>query len=199
MAQAQQQQPPVEQEFIPQYNKEQTRALIDAYNKNPHLYKGYLPAIQNHSQYHNVPFYEGDFSILEAIRQAAGGLVEGFSTLNVVKDAPDNEWTAVARSVGHLVGFAPGILSHPLSKIKSLQGLSKMLQGARGQKGVQASGGFAGSGQQQQFTSGIKDVYGKGMTDVLAQTGQQRAQSLKSVQDMINQWQSQALQVKGYQ
>ena len=77
--------------------------------------------------------------------------------------------------------------------------LSKMLTSAGGMQGRQASGGFAGSGQQQQFTGGIKDVYGKGMTDVLTRTGQQRAQSLKSVQDMINQWQSQALQVKGYQ
>ena len=74
--------------------------------------------------------------------------------------------------------------------------LSSMLTSAGGQKGTQAAGGFAGSGQQQQFTGGIKDVYGKGMTDVLSQTGQQRAQSLKSVQDMINQWQSQASQIR---
>ena len=73
--------------------------------------------------------------------------------------------------------------------------LNSMLTSAGGQKGTQAAGGFAGSGQQQQFAGGIKDVYGKGMTDVLTQTGQQRAQSLKSVQDMINQWQSQASQV----
>ena len=70
--------------------------------------------------------------------------------------------------------------------------LSKMLAAGGGQKGIQAAGGFAGSGQQQQYTGEIKDVYGKGMTDVLSQTGQQRAQSLKSVQDMINQWQQQA-------
>ena len=56
-----------------------------------------------------------------------------------------------------------------------------------------------GTGQQQQFASGIKDVYGKGMTDVLTQTGQQRAKSLSSIQDLINAWQSQALQIKGYQ
>jgi len=70
--------------------------------------------------------------------------------------------------------------------------LSKMLAAGGGEKGIQAAGGFAGSGQQQQYTGEIKDVYGKGMTDVLSQTGQQRAQSLKSVQDMINQWQQQA-------
>ena len=74
--------------------------------------------------------------------------------------------------------------------------LSQMLASGGGKKGIQASGGFAGSGQQQQFASGIKDVYGKGMTDVLAKTGQQRAQSLQSIQDMINQWQSQASQIR---
>ena len=77
--------------------------------------------------------------------------------------------------------------------------LDKMLKSAGGTQGKQAFGGFAGSGQQQQFTGGIKDVYGKGMTDVLTQTGQQRGQSLQSIQDMINQWQSQAMQIKGYQ
>ena len=74
--------------------------------------------------------------------------------------------------------------------------LSQMLTAGGGQKGFQAAGGFAGSGQQQQYAGGIKDVYGKGMTDVLASTGQQRAQSLKSIQDMINQWQTQASQIK---
>ena len=74
--------------------------------------------------------------------------------------------------------------------------LSQMMTAGGGQKGFQAAGGFAGSGQQQQYAGGIKDVYGKGMTDVLTSTGQQRAQSLKGIQDMINQWQSQASQIK---
>ena len=77
--------------------------------------------------------------------------------------------------------------------------VDKMLQSGQGQMGRQAAGGFAGSGQQQQFASGIKDVYGKGMTDVLTKTGQQRTQSLSSIQDLINQWRSQAMQIKGYQ
>ena len=77
--------------------------------------------------------------------------------------------------------------------------LDKMLTQTQGQAGKQAFGGFAGSGQQQQFAGQAKDVYGKGMTDVLSSTGRQRAQSLKGVQDMINQWQSQALKIKGFQ
>ena len=77
--------------------------------------------------------------------------------------------------------------------------INQMIANVQGQPGSQAYGGFAGSGQQEKFIGEAKDVYGKGMVDVLTQTGQQRAQGLKAVQDAINQWQSQALQVKGYQ
>ncbi len=77
--------------------------------------------------------------------------------------------------------------------------MNKMLTQTQGQAGKQAFGGFDASGQQQQFAGEAKDVYGKGMTDILTATGQQRAQSLKGIQDMINQWQSQALKVKGFQ
>ena len=76
--------------------------------------------------------------------------------------------------------------------------LSNMLKSGTGQRAAQAAGGFAGSGQQQQFAGEIRDVYGKGITDILTSTGQQRAKALGSVQDLINQWQSQALQIKGF-
>ena len=59
-------------------------------------------------------------------------------------------------------------------------------------------GGFAGSGQQQKYTAGARDVYGKGMSDVLAQTQQQQAEGLQSVQDVINQWRDTAASIKGY-
>ena len=91
-------------------------------------------------------------------------------------------------------GALPGTYS-PQIEATGQTLLGDMLTGMSGQKGKQAFGGFAGSGQQQQYASGIKDVYGKGMTDILTKTGQQRAQSLKSIQDVINQWQSQASEI----
>jgi len=66
-----------------------------------------------------------------------------------------------------------------------------------GKEGRTAAGGFAGSAQQRRFTQGAKDVYGKGMSDVLAQTGQQQVQGLQNVQDIMNQWRDTALQLKG--
>ena len=66
-----------------------------------------------------------------------------------------------------------------------------------GQKGQQAYGGFAGSGQATQFGQQARDVYGKGMSDVLAQTGQQQMRGLTGVQDIINQWRETAMKIKG--
>ena len=57
-----------------------------------------------------------------------------------------------------------------------------------GQAARQAAGGFAGGGGFKQQQSGARDVYGKGMSDVLAKAGTQRMQGLQNVQDIINQW-----------
>ena len=66
-----------------------------------------------------------------------------------------------------------------------------------GKQGRQAFGGFAGSGQQGMFTQQAKDVYGKGMADVLGDVSQQRTQGMQSIQDIINQWRETALRIKG--
>tara|TARA_Y100001938_G_C8094644_1_gene437288 strand:- start:3711 stop:4181 length:471 start_codon:yes stop_codon:yes gene_type:complete len=75
--------------------------------------------------------------------------------------------------------------------------LGKLQETIGGGKGIQAAGGFAGSGQQQQYVQSAKDVYGKGMSDVLAQTGQQRLAGLQNVQNIMNQWRDTALRIKG--
>tara|TARA_R110000824_G_scaffold52478_1_gene145526 strand:+ start:1376 stop:1846 length:471 start_codon:yes stop_codon:yes gene_type:complete len=75
--------------------------------------------------------------------------------------------------------------------------LGKLQETLGGQKAKQAGGGFAGSGQQQRYSQSAKDVYGQGMGDVLAQTGQQRLSGLQNVQDIINQWKETALKIKG--
>ena len=124
-----QQQIPQEQEqqqWQPSFDAEKTRALIKDYGTYPTKYKEQdLEEIRMHAGYHNVPFYEGDFSILDAIKQAGGGFIEGFTTLRVA-DHPDNAYEAVARNIGHLVGFVPGILSGPL-KALGIMSQSKML------------------------------------------------------------------------
>ena len=117
----QEQQQQQEQQFTPKYDSVQTRQLVKAYEKNPNVLP--LEVLQQHAQYHNVPFYEGDFSLFDAVKQLAGGVVEGFTTLKVV-DPPDNEYEAIFRNVGHLAGFAPGIVAGP-AKFLKLNSLAK--------------------------------------------------------------------------
>ena len=99
-----------QQQWQPTLSKEQTRLSIKNYKDSPN--PTYLETLRAHAQYHNVPFYEGDFSILDAVKQAAGGFFEGFTTLRI-SDPPDNEYEAIARNIGHLAGFVPGLLAGP--------------------------------------------------------------------------------------
>ena len=111
-------------QFQPRLSSDQTRNVISGYKRNPRRYnEQLLDEIRQHASYHNIPFYEGDFSIIDAIKQAGGGFIEGFTTLKVV-DPPDNEYEAIARNIGHLAGFAPGMLAGPAKALK-LGGLAR--------------------------------------------------------------------------
>ena len=83
---ATQQQQQQQQNFQPQLNYDQTRQYVSLYGKNPGAFKPQqLELIRQHAQYHNVPFYEGEFGILDSVKQFAGGFIEGFTTLNIGK------------------------------------------------------------------------------------------------------------------
>tara|TARA_R110002020_G_scaffold212480_2_gene419091 strand:- start:5653 stop:15180 length:9528 start_codon:yes stop_codon:yes gene_type:complete len=95
----------------------QTRRLIYMHEKRPTLFNETdLDELKLHAQHHNLAFYPGDFSLAGAIKQAAGGFFEGFTTFDITEH-PDNEYEAVIRDIGHLAGFAPGIASRPLKAL----------------------------------------------------------------------------------
>ena len=121
---AQQQQP-----WQPSYTKEQTRSFLSAYKENPKNYN--VDILRNHASHYNIPFYEGEFGILDAVSQAAGGFFEGFTTLRIA-DQPDNEYEAIARNIGHLAGFVPGLMAGPLKAL----GLTTMARGVGALKSV---------------------------------------------------------------
>lgn len=73
--------------------------------------------------------------------------------------------------------------------------LSDLMEKTSGKTMRQAGGGFAGSGQQQRYVGGVKDVYGKGMSSVLSKVGAQKAQGIKSISDIIQSWQTTASQL----
>ena len=102
------------EDFKPKYSKEIFQSMVDSYKQNPAMFNEEAKdQLRKHSIHYNMPFYEGDFSLVDAFKQLGGGLVEGFTTLGFV-DPPDNEYEAIIRNIGHLIGFAPGILNKPL-------------------------------------------------------------------------------------
>ena len=109
-------------------------------------------------------------------------------------DLPSSMFTSIGSDV--LKGGMAGTYS-PMIEATGASLLGGLTQSMGGQEGRQAAGGFAGSGQQSRFQQQAKDVYGKGMTDVLGQSAGQRTQSLQSVMDIINKWKESALKIRG--
>mgnify|MGYP003671101101 FL=1 len=119
------------QNFKPTLGKDQLRNVISSYKKNANLFKPeQIDKIRKHAIHYNVPFYEGEFSIGEALSNFAGGFLEGFTTIPVGEKPPDNEYEAIARNVGHLLGFAPNMLAKPL-KLLGLSRAANVLGGIR--------------------------------------------------------------------
>tara|TARA_R110002020_G_scaffold128392_4_gene287787 strand:+ start:22676 stop:32734 length:10059 start_codon:yes stop_codon:yes gene_type:complete len=130
--QPQQPAPQQEVEFQPQWDAKKTRQIIQYHKKIPGQIDPEL--IRQHAHYHNIPFYEGEFDLLDSLQQAMGGFVEGFTTLNIV-DPPDNEYEAIIRNISHLAGFAPGIMAGPAKLLGASKASLGMIQ-ALGQKSV---------------------------------------------------------------
>ena len=113
-----------EEGFSPSISEANLRTLIEAYKKNPAaISKEQVDRIQKHAVYYNVPFYKGDFSIMGAMKEFGKGFFGGFTTFDI-GDPPDNEYESIFRSIGHLVGFAPGVAAGPL-KMARLPMLAK--------------------------------------------------------------------------
>ena len=74
----------------------------------------------------------------------------------------------------------------PLMQAKQQPLLQDLMSTMGGRQSRQAFGGFAGSGQAQDFTAGAKDVYGKGMTDVLTDVSSAKASSEQGIIDLLN-------------
>ena len=84
MATQQQQQQPIEQQWQPSYTAEQTRRLVKTHSQSPSSFnEETLNVLRQHTQYHNIPFYSGEFTGAEAIMQFAKGVFSGFTTFNV--------------------------------------------------------------------------------------------------------------------
>ena len=101
-------------QFQPRWDEQTVRRLVSSYKDSQRKYPAtYTQALKQHAEYHNVPFYEGEFSISDALTDLGAGFLEGFTTLKF-GDEPDNEYEAIFKNLGHLAGFAPGIIGAPI-------------------------------------------------------------------------------------
>ena len=75
---------PEEQQFQLKWTEEQTKSIIESYKKRPgRLDEQQLKQIEEHAHYHNIPFYTGDFSLLDALGDIGKGFLSGFTTLDM--------------------------------------------------------------------------------------------------------------------
>ena len=124
------------------YAQESVRVkrLIDMYRGNPNMFnEEQLDELQVLAKQTNLTFnrISSDFNLRNITESALGGVVEGFTTIPIGRQ-PRNTYEAIAHSMGHLVGFAPGIAAIPLRGLAS--GASKL--GMMGVKKAFEKGAF---------------------------------------------------------
>ena len=104
--------------------------LVRQYRYNSHLFSDeQVDELQELANQHDIPFKRktDDFSLRKSLQQIQLGFLEGFTTLPVGKlsgKEPKTTYEAIAHSLGHLAGFAPGIMAAPLSL--GAKGLTKL-------------------------------------------------------------------------
>ena len=99
----------------PQYQN-RVEDLIKQYRYNPELFTAeQVNELQEIAKDQNLEFKpkDDDFSVKQAAIKLQQGFFEGFTTIPI-GDEPKNTYEAIAHSLGHLAGFAPGIIAAPV-------------------------------------------------------------------------------------
>ena len=104
---------------------------------------------------------------------------------------------------GLFTGITPGMIQQtygktysPIIQAKQPTMIDAFIQSIGGQKGRQAHGGFGGSGDWIKYKEAAKDVYGKGMTDVITGIGASRSQGFQNIFDLMSGWQGTAQNIR---
>jgi hypothetical protein len=99
------------------YGSDQVRSLINLYRANPNLFdEEHLETLEQMASQQGVNFKPiKDTTTLGSLaKNFSGGFIRGLVPLVPPDDQPRTTYEAIARSLGHLAGFAPSILSLPL-------------------------------------------------------------------------------------
>ena len=88
---------PAQPTFQPQLSEKQTRELLKTIRTNQFLSEERKESLRQHASYYNIPFYEGEFDIVDALKHAGAGFFEGFTTFKLMEPA-DNEYEQIFRN-----------------------------------------------------------------------------------------------------
>ena len=114
------------------YNEaSQVRSLVNLYRSNPKLFSDdQLDMLQERANEFDVEFkpLQDSTSLTSLAQNFAGGFVRGLVPLVPPDEQPRTTYEAIARSLGHLAGFAPSILSLPLRGVtSSIKGIGALV------------------------------------------------------------------------
>ena len=97
--------------------------LVRTYRYNPTLFsEEQVDQLQELASQHDIPFKRkvDNFNLRKTVMNLQTGFLEGFTTIPVGKlsgHEPTTTYEAIAHSLGHLAGFAPGIMAAPLKAV----------------------------------------------------------------------------------
>ena len=119
------------------YNQaSEVQKLINLYRARPDLFESAeIEQLNAKAQEAGMNFkpLEEHVNLKNIARQFSGGFLEGFTTIPIT-ERPRTTYESISRSLGHLAGFAPAILTAPLKGVGYLAGRT----GLKGvQKGIQ--------------------------------------------------------------
>ena len=102
----------------------EVKKLIDLYRARPDLFESAeIEQLNNKAQEVGMNFkpLEEHVNLKNIARQFSGGFLEGFTTIPIT-ERPRTTYESISRSLGHLAGFAPAILTAPLKGVGYLAG-----------------------------------------------------------------------------
>jgi hypothetical protein len=114
-----------------QYESYKVQGLINQYRANPDMFnEDQLDQLERLAADNFIDFKrkQSPFSLRRALQQATAGFAEGLTTINLIPKEPRNTGEAIFRQLGHLAGFAPGIIKAPI------YGLAKITSSLTGKK-----------------------------------------------------------------
>lgn len=142
-------------------------------------------------------FSPGSFGLSDLTNIGSGNIMDAMERMFGIEE-PGALTSSMFQELSPLsLSQAYGKTYSPLVRTGGQKYLQDLISQQGGQKAKTAGGGFAGSGQQQQYEQAARDVYGKGMGNVLSTAGKARTQGIQNISNIVSSWRDLASEIAG--